>query len=124
MDSQISKDKYYYNKNVNIETFGKQVLTNVYGITLTNEEYKNLTVAVLNEISQDDTALNVILQKVQILKLKTSITTNDIQKFIQNEIEKINTDGFENGIKIEFYEANGKLVRTRNRNSSKRVLYI
>lgn len=124
MDSQISKDKYYYNKNVNIETFGKQVLTNVYGITLTNEEYKNVVVAILNEISQDDTALNVILQKAQILKLKTSITTNDIQKFIQNEIEKINTDGFENGIKIEFYEANGKLVRTRNRNSSKRVLYI
>ena len=124
MNSQISKDKYYYNKNVNIETFEKQVEANVYGITLTNEEYKNLTVAVLNEISQDETVLNVILQKVKMLKLQTNMTASDIQRFIQNEIEQINTDGFENGIKIEFYETNGQLVRTRNRNSSKQVLHI
>ncbi len=119
MDSQISKDKYYYNKDMKIEAYGKQITTNVYGISLTNEEYKNLVVAILTEISQDDTVLNVILQKAQIFKAQTSITTNDIQRFIQNEIEKINTDGFKNGIKIEFYEANGKLVRTRNRNSTK-----
>lgn len=119
MDSQISKDKYYYNKDMKIEAYGKQITTNVYGITFTNEEYKNLVVAILNEISQDGTVLNVISQKVEMLKLQTSITINDIQKFIQNEIEKISTDGFENGIKIELYEANGKLVRTRNRNSSK-----
>lgn len=119
ISSQISKDKYYYNKNVSIETFGKQVTTNVYGISLTNEEYKNLVVATLNEILQDDMVLNVILQKVEMLKLQANITTSDIRTFIQNEMEKINTNGFKDGIKIELYEANGKLVRTRNRNSSK-----
>lgn len=119
MNSQISKDKYYYNKNVNIEAFEKQLDSNVYGITLTNNEYKNLVIAILNEISQDDTVLNVIIQKVEVLNLQTSITTNDIQRFIQNAIEKINTNGFQNGIKIEFYESNGKLVRTRNRNITK-----
>lgn len=119
MDSQISKDKYYYNKDMKIEAYGKQITTNVYGITFTNEEYKNLVVAILTEISKDDTVLNVILQKAQMLKLQTSMTTNDIQKFIQNAIEKISTDGFQNGIKIELYESNGKLVRTRNRNRTK-----
>lgn len=119
MGAQISEDKYYYNKDVKIEAYGKQLETNVYGITLTNEEYKNLVVAVLNEILQDDITLNVILQKVEMFKLQTDITTSDIQTFIQNEIQKINTKGFEDGIKIEFYESNGKLVRTRNRNSSK-----
>ena len=53
------------------------------------------------------------------LKLQTSMTTNDIREFIQNAIEKISTDGFQNGIKIELYESNGKLVRTRNRNRTK-----
>ena len=85
----------------------------------TNEEYKNLVVATLNEILQDDMVLNVILQKVEMLKLQANITTSDIRTFIQNEMEKINTNGFKDGIKIELYEANGKLVRTRNRNSSK-----
>jgi hypothetical protein len=119
MNSHISKDKYYYNKDVKIEAYEKQIEANVYGITLTNEEYKNLVVAVLNEILQNDMILNVILQKVEMFKLQTDITTSDIQTFIQNEIQKINTKGFESGIKIEFYESNGKLVRTRNRNSSK-----
>lgn len=119
ISSQVSKDKYYYKKNVNIEVYEKQVTTNVYGISLTNEEYKNLVVATLNEIVQDDIVLNVILQKVEMLKLQANITTNDIQKFIKNEIEKINENGFKDGIKIELYEANGKLVRTRNRNNTK-----
>lgn len=50
---------------------------------------------------------------------QNNIKTSDIQRFIQDEIEEINTNIFENGIKIEFYEANGKLVRTRNRTSTK-----
>lgn len=119
INSQISKDKYYYNKNINIETYGRKLTTNVYGIALTNEEYKDLIVAILNEISQDEAVLNLILQKIKMFNSQNNIKTSDIQRFIQDEIEEINTNIFENGIKIEFYEANGKLVRTRNRTSTK-----
>lgn len=119
INSQISKDKYYYNKNINIETYGRKLATNVYGIALTNEEYKNLIVAILNEISQDEAVLNLILQKIKMFNSQNNIKTSDIQRFIQDEIEEINTNIFGNGIKIEFYEANGKLVRTRNRTSTK-----
>lgn len=114
-NSQISKDKYYRNKDIKIEAYGKQIKTNVYGISLTNEEYKNLVVAILNEVSQDETILNVILQKVSLFNLQTNMTTNDIRRNIQKAIQEINANSFMYGIKIEFYESNGKLVRTRNR---------
>ena len=53
MDSQISKDKYYYNKDMKIEAYGKQITTNVYGISLTNEEYKNLVIIDEEELNEE-----------------------------------------------------------------------
>lgn len=115
INSQISQDKYYYNKNIKIEAYEKQLTTNIYGIELTNEEYKNVVIEILNEILKDESVLNIILHKAEIFNLQTNITTSDIQRYIQNQIEEINAENFKNGLKIEFYESNGKLVRTRNR---------
>lgn len=111
IDSQISKNSYYHNKGVTIEIDTKQMKTNSYGVNLTNEEYKNIVISILNEISQDETTLNILLQKVMLLDSKTDITINTIRTKIQEQITQINTNGFTNGIKIQVYEVDGKIVR-------------
>lgn len=113
VSTQVPKNQYYKNKGVILEVGDKQIKTNSYGVTLTNEEYQNLVVAILNEISQDETVLNILLQKMMLLDSQANITTNDIRQKIQDFVTKINTDGFQDGIKWEVYEADGKLVRTK-----------
>lgn len=124
MTSQISKNKYYHNKGVTIEIDKKSVKTNSYGITLTNEEYQNLIIAILNEISQDETILNMLLQRITIIDSKTDMTINDLKQQIQNKITMINQEGMQDGIKIQVYEENGKVVRTQiERNSAKQYIF-
>lgn len=91
--SQISKDKYYHNKGTTIEIGKKQVKTNSYGVNLTSQEYQNVIIAMLNEISQDETMLNILLQKITLVDSKTDMTTNSIRQQIQNKIEQINAEG-------------------------------
>ena len=111
--SQIPKSKYYNSKGVTIEIDNKTIKTNSYGINLTNEEYKNLVIAILNEVSQDQTILNILLQKIMLIDSKTDVTIDTLRTSIQEQITKINTNGFSNGIKIQVYEANEKVVRTQ-----------
>lgn len=122
--SQISKDKYYHNKGVTIEIDKKSVKANSYGVTLTSEEYKNLIVEMLNEVSQDETILNMLLQKVTLIDSKTDMTINEIRQQIQNQIAKINQEGIEDGIQVQVYEVNGQIVRTQiERNSAKQYIF-
>lgn len=111
--SQISKNNYYHNKGVNIEIDKKSIKTNSYGIALTREEYQNLIIAMLNEISQDETILNMVLQKIILIDSKTDMTINGLKQQIQNKITTINQEGIQDGIKIQVYEENGKIVRTQ-----------
>lgn len=122
--SQISKDKYYHNKGVTIEIDKKSVKTNSYGITLTREEYQNLIIAMLNEMAQDETILNMLLQKVTLINSRTNMTIHEIRQQIQNQIAKINQAGIEDGIQVQVHEVNGQIVRTQiERNSAKRYIF-
>lgn len=122
--SQISKDKYYHNKGVTIEIDKKSVKANSYGVTLTSEEYKNLIVEMLNEVSQDETILNMLLQKVTLIDSKTDMTINEIRQQIQNQITKINQEGIEDGMQVQVYEVNGQIVRTQiERNNAKQYIF-
>lgn len=122
--SQISKDKYYHNKGVTIEIDKKSVKTNSYGITLTREEYQDLIIAMLNEMAQDETILNMLLQKVTLINSRTNMTIHEIRQQIQNQIAKINQEGIEDGIQVQVYEVNGQIVRTQiERNSAKQYIF-
>lgn len=122
--SQISKNKYYHNKGVTIEIDKKSVKANSYGVTLTSEEYKNLIVEMLNEVSQDETILNMLLQKVTLIDSKTDMTINEIRQQIQNQITKINQEGIEDGIQVQVHEVNGQIVRTQiERNDAKQYIF-
>ncbi len=111
--SQISKNNYYHNKGVTIEIDKKSIKTNSYGIALTREEYQNLIIAMLNAISQDETILNMVLQKITLIDSKTDMTINGLKQQIQNKITTINQEAIQDGIKIQVYEENGKIVRTQ-----------
>ena len=112
-NSQIAKDSYYHNKGLTIDIDANKVETNAYGVSLTNEQYKNLVVAILNAVSNDETALNIILQKVMLIDLETDMTTDKISAKMQEIIKQIKANGFENGIKIQVHESEGKIVRTQ-----------
>lgn len=111
--SQISKEKYYHTRDVNIEIDTNQVKTNVYGVTLTSEECKNVIVALLNEVSQNETILSVILQKIMLIDSQTDMTVDSLRQYIANMINQIDEATFANDITIQVYEAEGKLVRTQ-----------
>lgn len=122
--SQIPKNKYYHNKGVTIEIDTKQVQTNSYGINLSNEEYKNLVVAVLNKISQDQTILNILLQKVMLLDSQTDMTIDAIKTQLQNKITEISINDFKDGMNIQVFESDGKIVRTQiERNSMEYYIF-
>lgn len=111
-NTQISKDKYYHKRGVEIEIDTKQLNTNCYGVTLNQEDYKNLIIAILNEMAQNETAINLLLQKITLIDSQDDITTEKIKQTIQNEVEKLRTKEFASGVTIEVYEANGQIVRT------------
>jgi hypothetical protein len=118
VNNQISKDKFYHSKGETIEIESKQVKANLYGITLTNVEYKNFIVALLNEIEQNDNILNAILNKIYLVNSETDITISTIKKQIQNYITQLNAKEFNDGIKIQVYESEGKIVRTQIQKNS------
>ncbi len=111
-NTQISKDKYYHNRGVEIEIDTKQVNANCYGVTLDQEEYKNVIIALLNEISQNEAMISLLLQKIMLIDSQTDITAENLKQEIQNQVEQLRTVQFASGITIEVYEANGKIVRT------------
>lgn len=107
-NTQISQGEFHHIKNKSIEIDTKQVTANGYSVTLTKDQYQNTIIALLNEISNNDRILNMILKKIDMVDLKTDITLDNLKEQIQNSINQINISS---GITLQVYEVNGKLVR-------------
>lgn len=112
----ISKDKYYKQSNSLITINNQDLQTNAYFIKLTVEQYNNLYIKILEQITKDE----IILSKIDLLESKISeINETDItlrETFINKINEKIskiqnNNIGSEE-VKITVYENNKKTVRT------------
>lgn len=113
INSEIPKDKYYSKKNVVIQNDSKDVKTNCYELKLTSAEYKKVIIAILNRLKQDDTTLNLILQKISIVDSETSTTLQDLKTSIDDKINQITNNQTIGGIVISVYEKEGNLVRTQ-----------
>lgn len=113
INSQVSKNSYFHNKGVGIQIDKEKVNTNAYGVKLTNKEYKNLVVTILEAISEDKTILNILLQKVMLIDPQTDLTIDTISSKVQEMIKQVNNKNFTEGIIIQVYENNGQLVRTQ-----------
>lgn len=119
VQSSVSKDKYYKQSNSLITVNSRDIKTNAYYIKFTIEEYNNLYIKILEQLSQDE----IILSKIDLIENEIKEKYSDYQqdeslrgKFVNNINDKIeeiqnNNIGSEE-VKIIVYESNGKTVRT------------
>ena len=87
--SNVSKDKYSKQANSIITINNKSVTTNAYTITLTKEQYNNLIVKVLEQVSNDEIILSKIDKVEEIVKEKYS-SYNPEKSLREEFVEKIN----------------------------------
>ena len=117
--NNVSKDKYSKQTNSIITVNNKSVTTNAYTITLTKEQYNNLIVKMLEQVSKDEVILSKIDNIEEIIKEKYS--SYDTEKslreefvdYINEKIEDIQNNNIGNDeVKITVYESKGKTTRT------------
>lgn len=117
--SNVSKDKYSKQANSIITVNNKSVTTNAYTITLTKEQYNNLIVKMMEQLSKDEVILskidnieNIIKEKYSSYDAEKSLREEFVEK-INKEIEDIQNNNIGNDeVKITVYEAKGKTTRT------------
>ena len=119
IQSNVSEEKYYKQTNALITVNNKDLKTNQYYIKFTLEEYNNLYIKILEQISQDEIILSK-LDKVQDaikeidLNYEPSETLREtFVNSINDKIEEIKNNNIgSDEVKICVYENNGKTVRT------------
>ena len=117
--SNVSKDKYSKQANSIITVNNKSVTTNAYTITLTKEQYNNLIVKMMEQLSKDEVILskidnieNIIKEKYSSYDAEKSLREEFVEK-INKEIEDIQNNNIGNDeVKITVYESKGKTTRT------------
>ena len=117
--SNVSKDKYSKQANSIITVNNKSVTTNAYTITLTKEQYNNLIVKVLEQVSNDEIILskidnveNIIKEKYSSYDSEKSLREEFVEE-INKEVEDIQNNNIGNDeVKITVYESKGKTTRT------------
>lgn len=108
---QISKDKYYHNKNIIMDIEDSQVKGNLYGLNLDAETIKNVFTEILTKLQQDEQILNVILQAIENINDETEVTLKDLKDTISNYISEIEENEEIQNIKIEVFESQGKIMK-------------
>ena len=117
IQNNISKDKYHKQSNSLITVNEKDVQTNAYYVSVTLEEFNNLYIKMLEQLSKDE----IILSKID--KIESKIKENnsdysgnlkdDFTKKINDKIKNIEDNNIGNDeVKITVYENKMKTVRT------------
>mgnify|MGYP000364964045 FL=1 len=117
IQNNISKDKYHKQSNSLITVNEKDVQTNAYYVSVTLEEFNNLYIKMLEQLSKDE----IILSKID--KIESKIKENnsdysgnlkdDFTQKINDKIKNIEDNNIGNDeVKITVYENKMKTVRT------------
>ena len=117
IQNNISKDKYHKQSNSLITVNEKDVQTNAYYVSVTLEEFNNLHIKMLEQLSKDE----IILSKID--KIESKIKENnsdysgnlkdDFTQKINDKIKNIEDNNIGNDeVKITVYENKMKTVRT------------
>lgn len=113
--NQISNNNYSKEKNVNISVNNQILTTNAYSLKLTEKEVIDIYISILKEFKEDETVLNLIFEKSNLIYENSVTNIEDVKEVIQNMVDSLNSvqvDETENMI-ITVYEKNGELVRTQ-----------
>lgn len=119
IQSNVSKDNFSKQAKSLITVNNKDVQTNAYCMKITIEEYNNLCIKILEQLSKDEIILtkidfieNKIKEKNSNYKQNESFRENFLN-IINTKIEEIQNNNIGNDeVKVTVYENEGKLVRT------------
>lgn len=94
------KDNYFtlINENINKNNFykvKKEDKTETIGVSLTEQEFINIAILLLNNAKNDETLLDVINDKLQLLNYK-DVNIEKIQSYIQKNIDEFNNNTYSN----------------------------
>ena len=126
IQKNISKDKYHKQSNSLITVNEKDVQTNAYYVSVTLEEFNNLYIKMLEQLSNDE----IILSKID--KIESKIKENnsdysgnlkdDFTQKINDKIKNIQDNNIGNDeVKITVYENKMKTVRTSIEKGTKKI---
>lgn len=127
--SNVSKDKYYSQKNTLITVNNQDVNTNAYYIKMTVEEYNNLYIKILEQLKTDKIILSRIDTIEKTIKENYPDYTSEDKlrnKFINNIEDKIkdiqNNNIGSDEVKIIVYENKGTTVRVAIEKTTEKIL--
>lgn len=117
--SNVTKDKYYKQKNAIITINNKDIQANSYCIKLTVEEYNNLLIKILEQTTKNE----IILSKLDLIEENIKEAYPEYEQdetlrqefinYIEEQIEEIKNNNIGNDeVKVTVYEKDRKLVRT------------
>lgn len=115
IQKNINKKKYIKNKGIKTEVGDTQYSATTYTLALSEKEFNQLEISMLEKLVQDSRTLNLISTKLKIMNLPEEYTSiNNINEKITNIIEELKqkqcTD--EEYLKIRVYINEGKVIRT------------
>ena len=119
VQENVSKDKYHKQSKSLITINNKDMQTNAYSLNLTVEEFNNLYVKILQQLSKDE----IILSKIDNIEEKMKEVNSNYDEennlreeftdAINDKIKEIQDNNIGNdAVKITVYENNMKIVRT------------
>ena len=127
--SNVSKDKYYSQRNTLITVNNQDVNTNAYYIKMTVEEYNNLYIKILEQLKTDEIILSRIDTIEKTIKENYPDYTSEDKlrnKFINNIEDKIkdiqNNNIGSDEVKIIVYENKGTTVRVAIEKTTEKIL--
>ena len=128
--SNVSKDKYYSQRNTLITVNNQDVNTNAYYIKMTVEEYNNLYIKILEQLKTDEIILSRIDTIEKTIKENYPDYTSEDKlrnKFINNIEDKIkdiqNNNIGSDEVKITVYESKGTTVRFAIEKTTEKILF-
>ena len=127
LEQNIDKSKFTKEKDLTVSREGESYTTTAYRLNLTDEELKQIEIALLETLKDDDTTLSIIEEKMKMLGLD-SIESNSLKNIIQNRIDKVKmrpANPSINGMNILLYTSGGKIITTEiiYENSIKCTIY-
>ena len=128
IQSNITSEKYYKQSNAMITINNKSIQANAYSIKLTIEEYNDLYIKILEQITNDEIILSRIDLIEDEIKEKYSGYEQDetlrekFVNYINKKIEEIQNNNIgKEEVKLTVYENNAKTVRTAIEKSTEKL---
>lgn len=106
----IPVESYSVEKNVTVKIDGEDITTNAYKLTLTEEQTKVILEKVLETLKADDTTLNLIIEKYNMIAepykamgatMSTEVTKDSLVKAIEDELQNLNDTTTNSGNVLE-----------------------